>query len=175
VQVIVSGSTTIFIKESQVRTLLRIVIVGTALVAWAGQAAAQAADPLIGTWELNVSKSTFNPGPGPRSESRTYVLAGTAITATSRGLDADGKPTAEAWTVNYDGLDHPTTGNPNIDALSLKRIDAFTAEFTEKRAGKVVVTGTRAISQDGKTMTITAKGTNGKGQEFNNVEVFDKR
>ena len=157
------------------RTLLRIMIVGAALVAWPGHASAQTADGVIGTWELNVAKSTFNPGPAPKSESRTYVLAGNAISATSKGLDADGKPTSGQWTVNYDGLDHPSTGNPEIDTLALKRIDANTAEFTEKKAGKVVVTGTRAISQDGKTMTITAKGTNGKGEAFNNVEVFDKR
>jgi CTP-dependent riboflavin kinase len=39
----------------------------------------------------------------------------------------------------------------------------------------VFATGTRVISKDGKVMTITTKGTNAKGQAFNDVEVFDKR
>ena len=62
-----------------------------------------------------------------------------------------------------------------LDALSLKRIDASTVEFTQKKAGKVVATGTRVISKDGKVMTITTKGTNAKGQAVNDVQVFEKR
>ena len=67
------------------------------------------------------------------------------------------------------------SGNPDSDTLSLKRIDAFTTEFTEKRAGKVVTSGTRSISRDGKVMTISTKGTNAKGQAINDVQVFEKR
>ena len=102
-------------------------------------------------------------------------MAGQDIKATSKGVDGSGTPTAAEWTVNYDGKDRPQTGNPDADALSLKRIDAYTTEFTQKRAGKVVITGTRVISRDGKTMTITTKGTNAAGQAVNDVEVFEKR
>ena len=59
--------------------------------------------------------------------------------------------------------------------LSLKRIDPSTTEFTQKKGGKVVITGTRTTSKDGKMMTITTKGTNAKGQTVNDVEVFEKR
>ena len=135
----------------------------------------QASDPVVGTWVLNLSKSKFSPGPGPKSETRTYVVAGQEIKASSKGVDADGKPTAAAWTVNYDGKDRPQTGDPNVDTLSLKRVDAFTTESTEKKAGKVVVTGTRVISGDGKLMTITVKGTTAKGQTFNDMMVYDKQ
>ena len=34
---------------------------------------------------------------------------------------------------------------------------------------------TRVVSQDGKTMTITSKGTNAQGQTVNNVNVFEKQ
>src|SRR5439155_25044445 len=44
----------------------------------------QAADPLVGTWQLNLAKSKFSPGPAPRSETRTYVAAGPEIKATSK-------------------------------------------------------------------------------------------
>ena len=158
------------------RKFLRTVILGAVLAALGTvDLTAQAADPLVGTWELSIAKSTYNPGPAPRSETRTYVVAGEEIKATSRGVDADGTPTSGQWTVNYDGKDRPETGSPVADTLSLKRIDPFTAEFTQKKAGKVVATGTRVISKDGKVMTITTKGTNEKGQAFNDVQVFDKR
>ena len=39
-------------------------------------------------------------------------------------------------------------GNPDADTLMVKRLDSFTVEFTEKKAGKVVITGTRVISKD---------------------------
>jgi hypothetical protein len=39
----------------------------------------------------------------------------------------------------------------------------------------VVQTSTRVVSKDGKTLTLTAKGTNAKGQAVNDVLVFDKR
>jgi len=151
--------------------VLASVVVGVSGV----QVLAQAADPIVGTWVLNVAKSKYTPGPGPNSETRTYVAAGAEIKATSKGVDADGKPTSGAWTITYDGKDRPMTGNADADTLSLKRIDASTTEVTQKRGGKVVIAGTRTISKDGKVMTITTKGTNAKGQALNDVEVFEKR
>jgi hypothetical protein len=44
-----------------------------------------------------------------------------------------------------------------------------------KNAGKVVFTGTRVISKDGKVMTISGKGTNAKGEPLEFIMVFDKR
>lgn len=152
------------------------VAVGVFVFALVGiQLAAQTTDPVVGTWELNVAKSKFSPGPGPKSETRTYVVTGQEIKATAKGVDGTGKPVTGEWTVVYDGKDRPMTGNPDADMLSVKQVDAYTTEFTQKRAGKVVMTGTRAISRDGKVMTITTKGTNAKGQTVNDVEVFDKR
>ena len=69
----------------------------------------------------------------------------------------------------------PLTGNPDADVLSLKQTDTFSTEFALKKAGKVVITGTRTISRDAKVMTITNKGTNAKGQAINDVLVFEKR
>ena len=136
---------------------------------------AQAGDPIIGTWELNLTKSRFAPGPAPKSETRTYTASGSDIKATSKGIGPDGKPTTAQWTINDDGKDRAEVGNPDADAISFKRIDAYTVEFTERRAGKVAMTGTRAISRDGKVMTITSKGTDAKGQAVSSVMVFEKR
>jgi hypothetical protein len=157
------------------RIRLTTIALGTVLAAWVVHSAAQAADPVVGTWVLNIAKSKFNPGPAPKSETRTYVVVGQDIKGSSKGVDADGKPTVREWTVNDDGKDRQVTGSPDLDALSLKRIDAFSVESTQKKAGKMVATATRVISKDGKVMTITTKGTNAKGQAFNNVEIFDRR
>jgi hypothetical protein len=159
----------------QTRTLRGAALLGIVVALFGIRSAAQGADPIVGTWVLNVAKSQFSPGPPPKSESRTYVVAGMEIKATSTGVDAAGKPTAGGWTIVNDGKDVPLTGNPDADVLSLKQTDAFSTEFALKKAGKVVITGTRTISRDGKVMTITNKGVNAKGQAVNDVLVFEKR
>ena len=94
--------------------------------------------------------------------------------STHKGIDASGKPTLFQYTANYDGKDYPTTGSPDSDSISFKRIDS-SVEFTQKRAGKIVSTGTRVISKDGKVMTVTFKGTDAKGQTTSGMMVFEKR
>ncbi len=138
-------------------------------------ASAQATDPMMGTWELNVAKSKFSPGPAPKSQTRTYEASGAGVKYTAKGVDAEGKPTLVQYTANFDGKDYPITGSPDSDSISLKKVDANTIEATQKKAGKVVLTSKRAVSKDGKTMTVTNKGTNAKGQAVDNVLVLDKK
>lgn len=136
---------------------------------------AQAGDPLAGTWELNLAKSKFSPGPPPKSQTRTYEVTGQQEKMIGRGLNAEGKPTLVQFTANRDGKDYPYTGAPSFDTISLTHVDSLTLTYTLKRAGKVTINGTRVISKDGKTMTISSKGTNPKGQPVENILVFDKR
>lgn len=139
-----------------------------------GPATAQA-DLEIGTWELNVAKSNYSPGPPPKSLTATYERAGQGVKVTTKGVDASGKPTATAYTANYDGKDYPVTGNPAWDAVALTRVDAHTVEVTRKKSGKVVQTGKYVMSKDGKTRTITVTGVDEQGRKINNVSVFEKK
>lgn len=136
---------------------------------------AQTADPVIGTWELNLAKSKYDPGPAPKSQTRTYEAVGESLKVSIEGVTAEGKETHTDYTGKYDGKDFPVSGNPDADTMSLKRIDDSTTEATLKKAGKVVINSTRLISKDGKVMTVKTKGTNAKGGTFNNTLVFDKQ
>jgi hypothetical protein len=40
---------------------------------------------------------------------------------------------------------------------------------------KVVQTQTRVMSPDGKTLTFPGTGTNAKGEQINNIAVYDKQ
>jgi hypothetical protein len=146
-----------------------------AMLTPAGHVFGQASDPVVGTWRLDVAKSKFSPGPALKSETRTYVASGSEIKASSKTVDAAGKATTAKWTVVYDGKDRPETGIDGVDSLSLKRVDPFTTTFIEKKAGKTVITGTRAVSKDGKVMTISSKGTDAQGKPMNNVLVYTKQ
>ena len=149
--------------------------VALVLIGQVDWAAAQAADPAIGTWELNVSESKYSPGLPPKSETRTYEVTGESVKFASKGIDAEGKPTLVQINGNYDGKDYPITGSPDADAISYKRIDVSTLGFTQKRNNTVVGTGTRTVSKDGKVMTVIYMGTNAKGQTVNYIAVYAKR
>jgi hypothetical protein len=154
-----------------VRALLGIV------AATGGVAIAEAAapDPVIGTWQLNVSKSTFTPGPAFKSQTRTYSQSGQSITAAIKTVRADGKETTTQTTYQLDGKDYPVKGSPDVDSDSVKQVDSNTANFTLKKAGKVVQTGSRTVSNEGKTLTVKVKGITAKGEKYDNVLVFDKQ
>jgi hypothetical protein len=136
---------------------------------------AQAADPRIGTWKLNVAKSKYSPGPPPQSNTLKVEASGQGEKVTTEGVNAAGAPIKTQYTANFDGKDYPLTGSANADMVSLKRIDARTTVRTDKKDGKVVLTLTRVVSQDGKTMTVTTKGTNPQGQTVDNFAVWEKQ
>jgi hypothetical protein len=129
-----------------------------------------------GTWKLNLAKSKFSPGPPPKSQTLTYETVGPGFRATNEGVDAQGNPTKGVFGVYfYDGKSYPITGVPDFDASSYKAVNESTVEMTRTKAGKPVQTQTRVMSADGKTLTFTATGTNAKGQQINNIAVYDKQ
>jgi hypothetical protein len=153
----------------------RLVVFALALLAVsAGLGAAE--DPLIGTWKLNLAKSKYSPGPLPQGETLKFEAYGdNGIKVTAQITDAQGKATVIEYSGSFDGKDVPVTGAEDADTASMKRINAYTTERAYKKAGKVTTTARRVVSKDGKTLTVTSKGTNAKGQAVNNVSVLDKQ
>ena len=136
---------------------------------------ADKADPAVGTWELNVSKSKFSPGPAPKSLTRVYkeTADGTSLAVT--GVAADGSPVSMQSTFKYDGKDYAFTGAPGWDTLAIKRVNGTTVKSTLKKGGKVVGSSTRSISEHGKVMTLTTKATDSKGVQHEDTQVFEKK
>ena len=128
-----------------------------------------AADPLAGTWTLNLAQSKYSPGPAPKEQTRIYAEQGEGIKVTVKTVAADGHSTTVLISANYDGKDYPVTGSSDYDAVALKRIDQRAAEATLTHAGKIVATARREISDDGRTLTITFKTTDG---QQNNTAVY---
>jgi hypothetical protein len=156
-------------------TLAVVVNLGVLLGLGVASLSAQATDPRVGTWKLNVGKSKFDPGPPPKSLTVKVEPSGSGEKVSTEGVGPDGNPTKTGYTANFDGKDYPLTGSPTADKVSLKRLDPRTTERTDKKDGKVIATLRRVVAQDGKTMTVTVKGTNAQGQPTNNVLVFEKQ
>ena len=132
-----------------------------------------AADPQMGTWKLNESKSKFGDG-SAKNHTVIHAAAGKSVKVTVDGTDADGKSTHNEWTGKFDGKDYPVTGDPSSDMRSYKKVDDWTLELSVKKAGKVTATGRIVIAADGKSRTVDTSGTNQKGETVKNTAVYDK-
>jgi hypothetical protein len=157
------------------QTCLLAAVAVTSVVVLAGTALGQPGSSNLGTWKLNLAKSTFAPGTAPKSATFTNVVAGAGIKTTSDSVAADGIARHSEYTQVYDGKDYPITNSLSGDVSSGTRIDANTVTFVYKKDGKVTITSTNVVSSDRKTYTITSKGTNTLGQTINTVAVYDKQ
>jgi len=150
-------------------------VVFTALAA--GPLMAQT-NPFIGTWKLNVAKSKFEPGPAPKSMTRTVVADGDGSKYSFEGVGVDGTAISYSFTVKYDGKDYPITGSGapgGADSIAIKRVGANKSEATLKKAGKEVGKSVAEISKDGTVTTIKAKGKTPDGKDYNTASVYDKQ
>jgi len=109
---------------------------------------------LLGTWQLDLAKSTYFPGPAPRSETRTYTADSQGVQGVIKRIYADGRAETIEYRADYD-REQVVTGTPMYDAITLQKIDDFTAESTLSHAGLVYGTARRVISPDGNALTIT--------------------
>lgn len=148
--------------------------VASIVVGLACAAASAQTDPAVGTWKLNLSKSRYDPGPAPKSNTVTIAAVPNGLHVTAKGEDAAGKPTGIDYTATFDGKDVAVKGALGYDTASMKRVDANTTETIRKKDGKTVQTTTRKISADGKTMTVTTRGKDENGRTLNTTAVYDR-
>ena len=149
-------------------------IVLTLALCFVAVAVGFASNPNMGTWKLNEAKSKFPPM-APKNTTVVYEAVDDNVKVTVDGTDGEGKPTHNEWTGKFDGKDYPLTGDPMSDTRSYKKIDDRTTELTNKKGGKVTVTGRIVISADGKSRTVTVSGTDAKGTKVKYSAVYDKQ
>ncbi len=135
-------------------------------------------NPFVGTWKLNLAKSKFEPGPAPKSQTRTVAAQGDGAKYTFDGVAADGQAFSYSFTVNYDGKDYPVSGTgmpAGADTIAIRLVGTNKAEATEKKGGKEVGTAEAEVSKDGKVSTVKIKGRTVGGKEFHSEAVYDKQ
>jgi hypothetical protein len=135
-------------------------------------------NPFIGTWKLNVAKSKFEPGPAPKSQTRTVVADGDGAKYSYEGVGADGTPITYSFTIKYDGKDYPVTGTGmpgGADSISIKRVGTNKAEAILKKDGKEVGKSVAEVSKDGTVSTVKSKGKTPDGKDYSIDVVYDKQ
>lgn len=165
-------------------------IITIAAVVWAALDVTFAqvlADPFGGSWKLNLAKSDLDSDPSSKFKVQTMtfetqgdVLAVTTDTVTPSGARH------EMYTAKFDGKKYPLTGMRDRDAVTIKRIDAFSIEVVFTEAEKPGTTSRLVVSKDGKILTITRTATgskkkssdlgpyNSREQQLIDVAVYDK-
>jgi len=151
----------------------RMFVLGTILFCFVASGAF-AADVFSGNWKVNVVKSKYDPGPAPKSATSKIDAMEGGLKFTNDGVNSEGKPTHSEWSGKFDGKDNPVEGDPNRDTAALKKIDDYTIEISNKKAGKPTTTIRTVFSKDGKTRTQTVKGTDAQGVKVNNMVVYEK-
>jgi hypothetical protein len=97
-----------------------------------------AASPFDGTWKINVGAVQ------PPDKPNVFLLQGGSYSCLS---------CAPAFTIPADGAAHPIAGNPYVDSVAIKVVDAHTAVETESKAGKTMWIYTMRVSADRRSMT----------------------
>jgi hypothetical protein len=111
--------------------------------------------PWVGQWKINVASSSFG------EWTVTYADVGAGeMQATMDGMTMKFK---------MDGKDYP---DPWGGTSAWKQVDPSSWETVNKLKGKVLSTDARRLSADGKTLTVTSKGTRPDGKAFDDEYVY---
>ena len=136
-------------------------------------AACFAADPQIGSWKLNETKSKIAPG-SPKATMVVYEAVGDQVKCTVDEVAPDGKAIHSEWTGKFDGKDYPVTGSSDSDTRSYKKIGERIMNFTNKKGEKVTNSGRIVVAADGKSRTVILNGITAEGKKLKSMQVFDK-
>jgi hypothetical protein len=144
-------------------------------------AVAWGSDNTLGSWTYNAGKSKPAAGEVPIASltlmrAPAESLYGGAVIAI-KGSRADGSKIEANYTTKYDGNEVAVKGEGlPFDTTLVKQInDNAISEQQTKKGGKYKATVQTAISKDGATMTVTAKGTGADGKSFTSVMVYDRQ
>jgi hypothetical protein len=156
-------------RRSAARTLgIAAMLLGAALLA-----NGQAKDSLLGTWNLERGKSTFDPDNTLQSRTVIFEARDGGFSFVQKTVTAAGNTVQSDYAAKYDNKDNPISGS-QLDTVALKRVNANVVERAGKIKGQVVETVTMTVSNGGKTMTMVTKGSI-EDNDYSSTQVFEKQ
>jgi VCBS repeat-containing protein len=149
------------------------IAVGAVAVSFMVATACFAANAQIGSWKLNNAKSKLPTGMG-KNNTVVYTEEGDKIKVTVDGTDKDGKPTHSVWVGKFDGKAYPIKGNLAYNSVGYRVINDHTNAIQALKDGKILWSGTITVAKDGKSRTVTIRGTGANGKKFSGKAFYDK-
>jgi len=139
----------------------------------------------VGTWKMNVAKSSAMQFAGDKglikkSEIKDDVMVVTVegeTTTVREHSTLSGQPVSSAFTVPLGGgpLNFSEGAPPAGITDASKKIDDLTTEITSTMNGNVILTTRARVSPNHKMMTITTSGADEKGKAFKTVTIYDRQ
>ena len=152
-------------------------LVGIVLLLSLATAVMAADDPFVGTWKLNVEKSSISVGE-IRYETRFTVEARENGQVVKDAVTNDGQAIPDDLVVTFDGKDYPLPSRgkqQRVITYAATRIDVNTIEVVNKISGAKIVGSFRdVISEDGGTLTRTVKALTARGENLTSVLLYEK-
>ena len=144
-------------------------------LAAARTAAAETPAVWLGTWVLNVERSTYNPGPAPYKRGTFTVEPWQdGVRLISDLVGVRGGVTHYEWTGKFDGQDYALQGIEEDLTYSYASIDDRNVQIVIKVAGRAVARARATVSPDGKTMTTVTSGFSPRGEAITTTTIYEK-
>ena len=136
---------------------------------------AAAADPFVGKYKLNQSKSTTSGGQLPPDMTLTISEEGSNLLIATAAKAADGTLIpSDVLTVPKAGGKMKAPQGASYDSTTVSRRDPNTIDVVASQNGKERTRVKFALSKDGKTLTRSFTSTNAQGKPVNGTSVLER-
>jgi len=152
-----------------------ILAVALAAVVLPQPAAGQVYEPWLGTWILNIEKSTYSPGPPPYRRSMFVIEPWKdGVRVTYEMVRPRGGVIHLEWDGRFDGREYPVQGLEEHVTYAYTRIDDRTYDIIARMDGRVAASSRTALSADGRTITTITVGRDAQGREATTTTIYEK-
>jgi hypothetical protein len=132
-----------------------------------------AESPFSGTWKFNPAKGHPIP-PLPRSAIAHVEVDGDDFNFSQEYIDENGRTMNIAYRAKFDGKKYPVMGDPNADAVSIRRLNDRKMHVTFTKSGKLIVALDATVSKDAEITTVTYTDYSG-GKPHNGSAVYERQ
>jgi hypothetical protein len=154
---------------------MSLAITGLGFAASVNTALAGKLDELVGDWDLNIAKSTFQPRLPMKKYTMKVVDAGADhLLIKSDWIESDGTAGHVEYSTAFDGKAISIIDYPMADSVTDTVVHARTWISVWTKDGKIVEREVQTLSADGKILRDTDEGKDDKGKKFKNRLVFER-
>ncbi len=128
----------------------------------------------VGTWKLDVAKSSYGNMPAPKFE-QMVVTTDTAdsLNWSLKGVGADGKSYISSYDGPVDSKFHPMLSSKGSDTVAYTRTGSTLSWIVKDKTGSIIETGSGQILPDGNTLRLSGAMQGPKGKSAF-VSVFNR-
>jgi hypothetical protein len=134
-----------------------------------------AADPSVGTWNMNINKTVFKNGTSPFRQSVFITETGSNLNVKVAGTAVNGRKIAVSYTIPAAGGTGKMVQSSEYDGVSAKRIGPNELDISYMKGGKAIYTAHTTVSTDGNTLSVATQGVNPLGDTVEGTIVYNKQ